>query len=231
MCGRFTLRSSNKDIAEAFGVLAADDLAAHYNIAPSHQVAAVRAVASVRQLAFLQWGLIPAWADDPAIGNRLINARAETVATKPAFRQAFKDRRCLVVADGFFEWKRDGRRKQPFYIARRDGRPFGFAGLWEHWRRGELAIDSCTVITTEPNETTRPVHDRMPVIVPPADYDQWLDPALHDAARLQALLRPCPADDLVAIPVSPLVNSPKNDSAECIGPLEAEPARLPGHLF
>ncbi len=159
MCGRFTLRTPIKDVAEVFDLdpEAIDDFGdwpSRYNIAPSQNVAAVRydEQRHKRQLVPLQWGLIPSWADDPAIGNRMINARSETAATKPAFRQAFRRRRCLIVADGFYEWKQGAKPKQPYYIRLAEDRPFAFAGLWESWHRGELAIQSCTILTTEANE-------------------------------------------------------------------------------
>jgi putative SOS response-associated peptidase YedK len=217
MCGRFTLRTRAGQIAEEFKLAAVPDLPLRYNIAPTQRVATVRQVGSGdRQLDLLHWGLIPAWADDPKIGNRMINARADGVATKPSFRSAFKQRRCLVVADGFYEWQKTGAHKQPFYVRRPDGRPFAFAGLWEHWRRSELAIDSCTIITTDANELMRPVHDRMPVILQPEDYDLWLDPGVQAREKLEPLLRPAAEGLLEAYPVSTLVNRPGNDVAECI---------------
>jgi putative SOS response-associated peptidase YedK len=165
----------------------------------------------------LQWGLIPSWADDPKIVNRMINARAESVATKPAFRNPFKSRRCLIPADGFYEWqKTGGKTKQPYHLGMADGRPFAFAGLWEHWRRGGEAIDSCTIITTEPNELAATVHDRMPVILPEDAYDRWLDPKLDDPDELQSLLVPFPAKRMKAWPVSTLVNNPRNETPECV---------------
>jgi putative SOS response-associated peptidase YedK len=168
----------------------------------------------------LRWGLIPSWADDPRIGNRLINARAETVATKPAFRRAFKERRCLLLVDGFFEWQRQARRKQPFYIRLCDGRPFAFAGLWEQWEGSEgTTVQSCTILTTTSNDLVGGIHHRMPVILSPTHYDRWLDPGLQEPAVLQPLLRPYPADEMTAYPVSPRVNSPANDSPECTEPV------------
>jgi putative SOS response-associated peptidase YedK len=179
-------------------------------------VAAVRFDGSHRVLSLMRWGLIPHWADDPKIGYRLINARADTVATKPSFRSAFKQRRCLIAADGFYEWqKRDGA-KQPYLIRRADGEPFAFAGLWEHWHGADQEIESCTIITTDANDLMRPIHDRMPVILAPADYDRWLDPAVQKADLLQTLLRPLAEGALTAILVSTRVNNPKNDDAKCV---------------
>jgi putative SOS response-associated peptidase YedK len=169
-----------------------------------------------RECVLLRWGLIPGWADDPKIGNRMINARAETVASKPAFRNAFKRRRCLVVTDGFYEWKKLVQGKQPHYIRMKDDRPFAFAGLWESWHRDGSQIESCTIITTEPNALMKSIHNRMPVILRPDDYDCWLDPEFQDGDALQRLLAPFSAHRMEAYPVSTLVNSPGNDVADCI---------------
>jgi putative SOS response-associated peptidase YedK len=160
--------------------------------------------------------LVPSWAKDVKIGYRLINARAETAATNPSFRSAFRSRRCLIPADGYFEWQKQDGKKQPFYFHRRDGRPFAFAALWERWARpdGE-AIESCTILTTEANDLARPVHDRMPVIVAPADFGQWLDPAANPRA-LQALLRPHPPEAMEAYPVTTFVNNPRNEGPRCV---------------
>jgi putative SOS response-associated peptidase YedK len=164
--------------------------------------------------------LIPSWADDPAIGARLINARAETVASKPSFRSAFRQRRCLIVADGFYEWQKLDRRKQPHYIRLRDGSPFAFAGLWERWdHTGSEPIESCTIITTEPNSLVAPLHNRMPVVLPRDDYAVWLDPEVQKADVLEPLLRPYAAKPMMAYPVSLRVNNPSHDSAECTEPL------------
>ncbi len=223
MCGRYTLRTPAQDIADFFELDEVPDLAPRFNIAPTQAVAAVRRSADSRgrHLALLHWGLIPSWADDPKIGYSTINARAETVSSKPSFRSAFKKRRCLIAADGFYEWQKTGdkNKKQPFLIHRRDAGPFALAGLWERWKRDELVIESCTIIVTEPNELVRPIHDRMPVILSPQDFDLWLDPAVDDVGRLEALLRPAPAADLEAIAVSTRVNNPASDVPECVVPL------------
>lgn len=224
MCGRFTLRTPLKEVADAFDLepeafQRADGWHKRYNIAPSQDVAAVRRhVAGGREAAWLRWGLIPPWADDPATGNRMINARSETAATKPAFRDAFRHRRCLVAADGFYEWKRGAKPRQPYYIRLADDRPFALAGLWERWRRGDQVIQSCTILTTEANELVAALHDRMPVLLDPEQYDAWLDPAVQDPAQLEPLLVPYPAQRMTAHPVSALVNSPRHDGPECIAP-------------
>jgi putative SOS response-associated peptidase YedK len=225
-----------KDVVELFDIALSagepvNEWRARFNIAPSQPLAAVRfdAERNGRALAWLQWGLVPPWADDPSSGNRLINARAETAATKPAFREAFRHRRCLVPADGFYEWKRQGDSKQPYYIRLKDDSPFAFAGLWEHWRRGELEIESCTILTTDANELVSPLHNRMPVIIEPADFKQWLDPLAQDPKLVEPLLVTYPADEMIAYPVSRVVNSPRVDAPECIEPAALE--KTQGSLF
>jgi putative SOS response-associated peptidase YedK len=221
MCGRFTLRTPMSKVVEQFHLPLLDDaLTPRYNIAPTQAVAAVRSspATQIRELVMLKWGLVPAWADDPTIGNRMINARSETAAVKPAFRSAMRQRRCLVPADGFFEWQTLGRKKQPHYFTLRDGGLFAIAGLWETWRHQELVIESCTLLTTEANPLVRPLHDRMPVIVPPEAYDRWLDPLIDDAEKLEPLLRPYPAEEMAVRPVNPIVNSPAQDDPRCIDP-------------
>jgi putative SOS response-associated peptidase YedK len=219
MCGRFTLRTAGKVLAAVFQLPQVPQLPFPYNIAPTQVVAAVRQAAGsgLRELVQLRWGLIPSWAEDKKIGARLINARAETAATKPSFRSAFRHRRCLLLADGFYEWQRLDGKKQPFYLRLRDDRPFAFAGLWESWTGpdGEV-IESGALLTTEANATVRPVHDRMPVILAAADYARWLDPAAQKPEALQPLLRPYPAEEMTAYPVSTRVNAPRNDDAKCI---------------
>jgi putative SOS response-associated peptidase YedK len=219
MCGRFTLTTPMPVLAELFLFPEAAPQPPRYNIAPTQAVATVRAAdPNHRELALCRWGLIPSWANDPAIGNRLINARSETAAEKPAFRSAFRHRRCLILADGFYEWQKTGGRKQPFYIKMKDGQPFAFAGLWERWEGGGEPVDTCTILTTEANELVRPVHDRMPVILAPEDYGRWLDPETKKPELLEPLLQPFAADAMTAYPVSPVVNTPRNDSARCIEP-------------
>jgi putative SOS response-associated peptidase YedK len=221
MCGRFTLRVSAKVIAEQFGVFELPPFAARFNIAPTQPVPVVRLAPEPaeprRELAWLRWGLVPSWAQDASISSRLINARAETAAGKPAFRAAMRRRRCLVAADGFYEWRADGRKKQPYFIHFRDDRPFAFAGLWESWEGPQhAALETCTLLTTEANDLLRPIHDRMPVILPPESYDAWLDREIDDPRPLLPLLVPSPSDPLEAYAVSGLVNSPAHDDPQCI---------------
>jgi putative SOS response-associated peptidase YedK len=218
MCGRYTLKTSVDTLVEQFGIDEyPSSITASYNIAPTQEVAAVIAEDEKRKLQMLRWGLIPSWADDPSIGNRMINARAETVAQKPSFRNAFKEHRCLVLADGFYEWQRIQGGKQPYYIHMKDGSPFAFAGLWETWRNGQ-EIRSCTIITTEANELVGGIHNRMPVILPPEDYELWLDPDFEEKEALTSFLRPYPSDVIEAYPVSRRVNSPSNNAPDCIEP-------------
>jgi putative SOS response-associated peptidase YedK len=220
MCGRYTLRSPARLILDTLRLEAElATLPARYNIAPSQQVLAVRLQDTKRVGSFLRWGLIPPWATYPAIGNKMINARAESVASKPSYRSAFNRRRCLIVADGFYEWKKIEKAKQPYFIRLKDERPFAFAGLAEHWHRGEQTIDSCTIITTEPNELMVDFHDRMSVILSPDDYDLWLDSEFEGKEKLLSQLRPYPAELMMAYQVSTLVNSPRNESAECVEPV------------
>jgi putative SOS response-associated peptidase YedK len=218
MCGRFTQAADGEIIAQVFQLPETPELAPRYNIAPTQEVAVVRAAESGgRELVRLHWGLIPSWAKERAMGARMINARAETLGEKPAFRSAFRARRCLIVADGFYEWQKLGGRKQPYFIGFSDRRPFAFAGLWERWKgEGSEHVESCTIVTTEANELLAPIHDRMPVILDPDDFATWTDPALHDTDRLSALLTPYAAGLLEAFPVSVLVNNPANDSLACV---------------
>lgn len=222
MCGRYTLTSPTEAIVGLFRLSDRPNLPARYNIAPSQDVPAVRlGPDNAPALVLLRWGLVPAWAKEIAIGHRLINARAETVAEKPSFRAAFKQRRCLIPADGFYEWQKPppGSKagKQPYWIALADATPFAFAGLWESWRAPDGAtIESCTIVTCPANELVAPIHARMPVIVGPHDHHQWLAAPPADAARL---LKPYAAAAMTARPVSTRVNSPANDDADCIAAL------------
>lgn len=222
MCGRFTLFEADKVLSKEFGVSGVPLLSPRYNIAPSQAVAAVRAspAGTGRELALLRWGLIPSWSKDPAIGNRLINARAETVREKPSFRNAFRRHRCLIPASGFYEWLRQERGKQPYYVRMRDARIFAFAGLWDRWESPEKGlIETCTILTTAANAVLAPIHDRMPVILPAGEYARWLDPTLQDADSLASLLASFPPEEMEAFPVSPRVNAPTTDDEKCVAPL------------
>jgi putative SOS response-associated peptidase YedK len=223
MCGRFTLRAPASVLAEQFALFGIPDFTPRFNVAPTQPAAVVRLApeerAPARQLVALRWGLVPGWAKDPAIGNRMINARGETVAEKPAYRAAFRRRRCLLLADGFYEWQRTGRAKQPYFIRMRDDRPFAFAGLWESWEGPDHSqVESCTLLTTEPNNLVAPIHNRMPVILAPADYERWLDLSIQAPESLRPLLAPYPSEAMEAYPVTTHVNSPAHDDPKCIEP-------------
>lgn len=216
MCGRFTQATDAEIIAKVFELPAKPVLSRRYNIAPTQYVAAVRMGGSGRELVNLHWGLIPSWATSTSTGSSMINARAETVAEKPAFRSAFRARRCLIVADGFYEWQKLDKVKQPYYISFRDHRPFAFAGLWEGWQGdGDHAVESCTIVTTTANDLVAPIHDRMPVILNPEDHKFWIDPTVTEPERLLPLLRPTDPRPMDAYPVSLLVNNPANELAGC----------------
>jgi putative SOS response-associated peptidase YedK len=221
MCGRFSLGATIR-VGQLFDLPNWPETPPRYNIAPSQEVPAViqNRETGGREFRPLRWGLVPSWAKDPGIGDRMINARSETVATKPAFRKPLRERRCLILADGFFEWKREGSRKQPYYIKLRDSQPFAFAGLWDRWQPSDgQPLESCTILTTTPNALVQQLHDRMPVILPSSAYGLWLDRAVRDVDIVQAVLTPYPADEMLAYPVGTRVNNPAYDSPECIVPL------------
>jgi putative SOS response-associated peptidase YedK len=227
MCGRFTLTTTPEEVARHFELAEIPLLAPRFNIAPGQPIASVALApdGGRRVLALRRWGLIPGWAKDPKIGSRMINARFETAAVKPSFRSAFRKRPCLVPADGFYEWAaRAGAAKQPYHIALPGRRCFAIAGLWESWRDPEGAnIETCTLLTTAANAKLRAVHDRMPVIVDPADYAAWLDPRLGDASTLARLALGEPAEGLELQAVGRRVNDPRFDDAACL-----EAASVPG---
>ena len=206
----------------------ADDggaLSPRYNIAPSQSIATVRnEQGDRRELAAVHWGLIPAWAKDRHAGQGLMNACSETAAAKPSFRDAFRKRRCLVLADGFYEWKRgSGKKKQPFAIRLWDGSPFAFAGLWESWQGADgQPVESCAILTTEANELVKPIHDRMPVILRPEHYDPWLDPSLHQVDVLQPMLVPFDATALTVFSVNPWVNDARHEGPRCLERIDPE---------
>jgi putative SOS response-associated peptidase YedK len=218
MCGRFTLSVPPHAVAELFGLPEPPDLFPRYNIAPTQQVAAVRDGEEGRTLSMLRWGLIPSWSGPDGGKALLLNARSESVAAKPSFRGAFRKRRCLVPADGFFEWLPVGGRKQPYLFRLWDGGPFAFAGLWDRWEGPNGPLSSCAVITAGANELVGRVHDRMPVILGPADFGRWLDPQSQDAEALLPLLKPYPADRMAAVAVNPCVNSARYDGPDCVEP-------------
>ncbi len=222
MCGRYTL-SDPGDLLKELHVEAALDITPRYNIAPTQNVLAIRSRDGdgPNEAVYLRWGLVPYWAKDPSIGNRMINARSETAAEKPSFRTAMKKRRCLIPSDGFYEWVKVGKAKQPYHIHLPERRPFVFAGLWERWTRGPEPLETCTILTTAANDDIRPVHDRMPVILESDARQTWLDPEVHDSELLTTMLRPLPPGKLQLTAVSTLVNSPRNETAACLEPLTA----------
>jgi len=222
VCGRFVRQILVDAIIDEFGVEEVScDLNPSYNVAPTQQVAVI-IEDGLKKLVSVRWGLVPYWAQDLSGGSKLINARAETINQKAAFKEAFQWRRCLVVADGFYEWRKNGAIREPIFIRLKNGRSFGFAGLYENWiSPGGENIRTCTIITTEPNEIMRPIHDRMPVIVPKDQEDRWLDPDCQDLETLLPILRPYPAEEMETCQVSSLVNSPANDAPECIIPASA----------
>ena len=230
MCGRFVQAQDPATYAEFFGAAPVENLeeaVPSYNVAPTNRVHAIAEHDGERLLGLFRWGLIPFWAKELGIGNRHINARAETIDTKPAFRDSFVSRRCLIPADGFFEWERRPGGKLPHYIYRTDGDPLALAGLWASWRDPETdeRVVSCTIVTTESNELVARVHDRMPVVLPSADWDRWLDRDFSDPGVLLEMLKPA-ADVLGEHPVSTLVNSVRNNLPGCIVPLEGVPDHL-----
>jgi len=221
MCGRFTLTVDPAELKDAFtGTDFPAQFAPRFNIAPTQPILAIPNDGQNRADFFI-WGLIPSWAKDPSIGNRLINARGETLAEKPSFRGSYKYKRCLILADGFYEWKSQpgAKGKVPHFIHMKDRQPFAFAGLWDEWNSPDGSqIRSCTIVTIEPNELMAPIHNRMPLILPRDAYAQWIDPAVRTPDSLGALIKPYPAKEMVAYPVSTLVNDPKNDRAENVVP-------------
>lgn len=227
MCCRYTLIVPTAMLESLFEIEILGDLPPRYNIAPSQPIPAVRTDRQgQRELALFQWGLIPSWSKEPAIGARMINARAETAAEKPAFRAAMRRRRCLIPADGFYEWAQAGASKQPHYIQMKDGQPFAFAGQWELWCGEDGSeIESCAILTTEANPLLKPIHHRMPVILRPEDYGRWMDPENEKPAAVTDLLRPYPPEEMAARPVGRRVNSPRNDDPKCLEP-EVPPKTL-----
>ncbi|MEX0828937.1 MAG: SOS response-associated peptidase [Nitrospirales bacterium] len=222
MCGRFTRKENFQNLAALLGLPTPPTLDPRFNIAPSQMVTCVRTNLEIfdREFVELKWGLVPSWAKDPSIGNKLINARGETVTEKPSFRSAFNRQRCLVLADGFYEWKQEGKTKQPYYIRMKDHRLFAFAGLWERWEKNDQTLETCTLITIHANSLMEPIHHRMPVILPESAYTSWLNPTLHNKADLRGLIEPYDAAHMEAYPVSRMVNNPSIDQPECIVALD-----------
>lgn len=234
MCGRYRLSRRKQIIDEHFDSISGDeDWTPRYNIAPTQAVPIIRQHPKKprRELSLVRWGLIPSWAKDPSGAAQMINARAETAATQPAFREVFLSRRCLVSADGFYEWARTGKAKQPYCFEVNNGELFAFAGLWDRWRDSSGQwVRSCSILTTTPNAVTSAVHDRMPVILDEVDYDLWLDPGMKNVDTLSEMLKPYDARMMGCYPVSTRLNQVRNDDAECAMPIELEPPPQ-GQLF
>ncbi|GAB6910162.1 SOS response-associated peptidase [Desulfosarcina cetonica] len=223
MCGRFVGFTSLKALKEQFPIDVTNvDVVASYNVAPSQEILAIARYEGENHLVRFYWGLVPAWAKDVSIGNKLINARSETVATKPSFRNAFKRRRCIIPADGFYEWKKTKGGKQPVFLTLPDGKPFAFAGLWETWhdKENKTAYKSCTIITREASASMAPIHNRMPVILKPAAFDAWLNTRNQDIELLQGIIQNQIHTELVNVPISNRVNSVRNNGPENIRPTE-----------
>ncbi len=222
MCGRFARSTDKEELQKRFGF---DDpsgilLKPRYNIAPSQMHPVVIVEHDHRVLKLMKWGLVPFWSKDEKIGYKMINARSEGIESKPSFRDPFKKRRCLVLSDGFYEWKKvDVKTKVPYFIRLKSGEPFAFAGLWDTWDKGKEPLDSFTIITTENNELMEPIHNRMPVILHEKDEGLWLDPELKDPVKIIPLLKPYPSEEMELYAVSTVVNSPKNDVPDCIEPV------------
>jgi putative SOS response-associated peptidase YedK len=222
MCGRYTFFSPAESVTRLFDTPVPVPVEARYNIAPTQFVPAIRQSAeSGRRIDLLHWGLVPSWAKDKAIGNRMINARAETLAEKPSFKRALRARRCLILTSGYYEWRKEGERKQPYFISRRDGDPMAMAGLWEHWDGQQGGLDSCTIVTTDANEFLQPLHHRMPAIIPPDRCAQWLGVEDVNAGDARGMLQPLEGDHLQAWAVSTRVNNARNEGHELIEPLQA----------
>lgn len=233
MCGRYRLSRRKQILEEHFdSVSRIEDWNPRYNIAPTQSVPVIRQNPKepIRELLLFRWGLVPSWAKDPSVAARMINARSETASTKPAFSEALKFRRCLVPADGFYEWRKTGKVKEPYCFEINDGQLFAFAGIWERWNDPSgKPLETCSILTTTPNAVTSAVHDRMPVILNPDNYDLWLDPGLKDAALVSDLLRPCDARLMRCYPVSSRVNSVINDDEECSR--QVQHSVIQDHLF
>jgi putative SOS response-associated peptidase YedK len=226
MCGRFAQQRPASELAEIFAAEPlTDDPGPRFNVAPTDEALVVVQREERRAITAYRWGLIPHWADAAKVGSRMFNARAESLTTSPAFRDAFRRKRCLVPVDGFYEWKRDGARRQPYLIGRADGRPLTLAGLWSGWRdpAADRVVRTFTIVTSGPNDQMADLHDRMPVVVPEAAWSTWLDPRLDDLAELNGLLAPNEGVALRIVAVGPLVNNVRNDGPELIEPVAIDP--------
>ena len=220
MCGRFTLHTPESQMREAFNLEHTEPLGLNprYNIAPSQDISIIRDTESGHELTMARWGLIPSWSKESKSKYSTINARIESVAEKPTYRTPFKRQRCLIPADGFYEWKQVAGNKVPHHIRMKDGKVFAFAGLWDHWENEDDSIESCTIIVMPSNEVMKPIHERMPAIIAPAHYDLWLDSRITDKQEIMQHLNSAPSSLLTAYPVSTWVNSPKNNNERCIQP-------------
>src|ERR1039458_4683360 len=228
MCGRFRLSRRKQIVEEHFSVSGKQEWDPRYNIAPTQPVVVIRQNPKepIRELSLVRWGLIPSWAKDQSVAARMINARSETAATKPAFRDSLKFRRCLIPADAFYEWSRTGKTKQPYCLEVNEGEGFAFAGLWDGWKDANGNwVKTCSILTTTPNAVTAPVHDRMPVILDSDSYDLWLDPGMNDGATASELLQPYDARLMRCFPVSTRINHVVNDDPECSRPVKTMPAQ------
>ncbi len=223
MCGRFVLTTTTEQLQQTFGVSDISDMGPRYNIAPTQDVLVIRQNAGGERYAnMLRWGLVPHWAKDASVGNKMINARSETVHEKPSFRNSIRYHRCLIPASGFVEWQPQNGNKQPWYIHRKDGAPFAFAGIWDRWKGPEGSIETCSILTTSANAEVAKIHDRMPVILSSSEFDQWLDREKTDPTGLATLYAPFPADLLQAIPISVKINNPRHDGPDCLEPLNTD---------
>ena len=224
MCGRFAFYSPHEAVQDIFGVVFTAPLEPRYNVAPSQFIVTLRNGGETLEPALLKWGLVPSWAKDPAIGHRMINARAETAHEKPSFRAAFKRRRCGILADGFYEWRTQDGRKTPHFISMPDQQPFAMAGLWEHWNGADgTELQTCAILTTSANEVMQPLHDRMPMILSPDNVRRWCSAECDDSVAARHLLSDVTNDTLVYWPVSTVVNNPRNDGADLIEAVSYSP--------
>ncbi|WP_226666529.1 SOS response-associated peptidase [Metabacillus litoralis] len=216
MCGRFSLATDQEILQNQFDFILHDEVMNRYNIAPSQDILVIGSNGKNRVGTQMKWGLVPPWSNDTKIAYKMINARSETIDEKVSFKKPFLMKRCLILSDGFYEWKKNGKEKQPYRFKMKNNRAFAFAGIWERWDKGNNPLYTCSIITTKANSLTADVHDRMPAILPESSYDHWLNREFQDLEKLKSLLTPYYSDEMEKYPVSSIVNSPKNDSAECL---------------